>query len=202
VLFGTIPATIVSNNGAQIVVSSPVGVANTTVNVTVVTTGGTSAVVSADKFSYVAAPTVSGISPMKGPQAGGTTVIITGTNLTNATAVNFGIVSGTIVSDTATQIVVTSPTWLPSSVDVTVVTVGGTSATSSADLFTYVGAPTVGGVSPSAGPATGGTTVTITGVGLANATAVKFGSVPATILSDSDSQIVVTSPPILPARWT
>jgi hypothetical protein len=45
------------------------------------------------------------------------------------------------------------------------VTAGGTSATSSADQFTYVVAPTVATVLPNTGPLAGGTTVTITGIG-------------------------------------
>ena len=53
---------------------------------------------------------------------------------------------------------------------------GGTSATSSADQFTYVAAPTVTGISPTAGPTAGGTAVTITGTGFTGATAVDFGT--------------------------
>jgi hypothetical protein len=61
---------------------------------------------------------------------------------------------------------VTSPAHAAGAVDVTITTPAGTSATSSSDLFTYVastGVPTVTGVSPTSGPSTGGTLVTITG---------------------------------------
>ena len=46
-------------------------------------------------------------------------------------------------------------------------TAGGTSATSAADQYTYIvpPVPTVTNVSPTSGPVTGGTTVTITGTG-------------------------------------
>jgi len=54
-------------------------------------------------------PSVVSVSPSSGPSAGGTTVTITGLSLDCASAVNFGGVAGTIVSNTATQIVVTSP---------------------------------------------------------------------------------------------
>ena len=57
----------------------------------------------------------------------------------------------------ATSITATAPAGT-GTVDVTVTTPGGTSATSSADQFTYVPAPTVGNVSPTSGPA-GATTV-------------------------------------------
>ena len=89
-------------------------------------------------FTYVAAPTVTGISPTSGATAGGTSVTITGTNLTGATAVKFGTTSATINTNTATQITATSPAGSAGQVDITVVTAGGTSATSASDKFTYV----------------------------------------------------------------
>ena len=109
-----------------------------TVDVTVTTPGGTSATSAADKFTYVAAPTVTKISPTSGSAKGGTKVTITGTNLANATKVLFGTTAAKISSDSATSIVVTSPAGT-GTVYVTVVTAGGTSATSSADKFTYTG---------------------------------------------------------------
>ena len=63
-----------------------------------------------------------------GPTAGGTSVTINGANLSGATAVDFGTGNGaTITSDTATQIIATSPSGT-GTVDVTVTTAGGTSA--------------------------------------------------------------------------
>ena len=60
---------------------------------------------------------------------------------------------------------------------------------------TYVPvAPVVTGVSPSSGPSTGGTTVTITGTAFDCVTSVTFGGVAATIISSTSTQIVVTSP--------
>lgn len=54
---------------------------------------------------------------------------------------------------------------------------------------------TVTAVSPSTGPAAGGTTVTITGTGLAHATRVSFGGAATRIVSDSDTRITATAPP-------
>jgi hypothetical protein len=193
VKFGNNWATIQSSSATQIVVISPAGVAGT-VNVTVTTTGGTSGTSVVGQFTYLGVPTVTGISPAFGPVAGGVTVTITGTNLANATAVMFGTVPATIQSSSANQIVVTNPPGVVGTVDVIVTTGGGTSVVSTADQFTYLAAPTVTGVSPLAGPVAGGTTVTITGTGLANATAVKFGSLTAVIQSSSATQLVVTSP--------
>ena len=49
-------------------------------------------------------------------------------------------------------------------------------------------------IAPATGIIAGGTEVTITGVGLANATSVHFGATAATIVSDSSTTIVVKSP--------
>jgi hypothetical protein len=55
--------------------------------------------------------------------------------------------------------------------------------------------PAVTGVSPDSGSTAGGTTVTITGTGLAHATVVRFGGAAGTITADSATRITVTSPP-------
>ena len=64
---------------------------------------------------------------------------VTGTGFTGATAVNFGSITATnlnVVSET--QLTVTSPAPSASgAVDVAVTTPAGTSATSTADQFTY-----------------------------------------------------------------
>ena len=147
-------------------------------NIFVTTPGGTSATVTADQFTYKAgAPTVTGVSPTSGPVAGGTTVTITGTNLTGATKVVFGplaATSFTVVSDT--EIVAISPAQAASTRNIFVTTPGGTSATVTADQFTYkAGAPSVTAVSPKSGPGSGGTSVTITGTNFTGATKVAFG---------------------------
>ena len=55
---------------------------------------------------------------------------------------------------------------------------------------------TVTGISTSAGPAAGGTTVTITGAGFTLASAVNFGATPAiNVVIVSDTQLTATSPP-------
>ena len=140
-------------------------------------------------------PTVNSVSPRQGPQAGGTTVTITGTNLSGATAVMFGNVAGTIKTRSATKITAVSPAGTPGAVAVTVISSGLSSSTSTADQFTYLAAPSVAGISPAAGPTAGGTKVTITGANLANATAVRFGTKTVTkFISDSPTQIVVACP--------
>ena len=147
---------------------------------TVVTPGGTSPTSSADQFSYLTVPAVTGVNPSSGPLAGGTSVTITGTGFSGATLVVFGTTAATnLVIDSDTQITAISPAGA-GTVDVTVTTPGGASAASSVDQFRYGRAPTVTGVSPASGPAAGGTTVTITGAGFTGATLVDFGTTAAT----------------------
>jgi hypothetical protein len=70
--------------------------------------------------------------------AGGTSVTITGTNFTGATAVHFGAIAATnVVVHSATMITATSPAHAAGTVNVTVTTPGGTSAITSHDRFRY-----------------------------------------------------------------
>jgi hypothetical protein len=195
VVFGGSSATgITVVNPTTITATSPSGTG--IADVTVTTPGGTSAISAADKFTYVAAPTVTSISPTSGQATGGTTVTITGTNFTGATAVKFGASNATGVTvNSATSITATSPAGA-GTIDVTVTTPGGTSATSAADQFTYIPAPTVTSISPTLGPAAGGTAVTITGTNFTGATAVVFGGSSATgITVVNATTITATSPP-------
>ena len=99
---------------------------------------------SATNLTAAPAPTVTAISPASGSAAGGNTVTITGTNLTAATAVHFGAAAASSFTvNSPTQITATSPAALAGTVDVTVVTAGGTSATLAADQFTFVTPPAV-----------------------------------------------------------
>ena len=63
----------------EITATSAAGVG--TVDITVTTPGGTSAVGAADEFTYTPVPVVTGVSPDTGPTVGGTTVTITGERL-------------------------------------------------------------------------------------------------------------------------
>ncbi|MEV6984616.1 IPT/TIG domain-containing protein [Sphaerisporangium sp. NPDC051017] len=148
-------------------------------------------------ITYYQVPAITGISPASGPTTGGTTVTITGADLTGATAVVFGDTAASFTVDSDTQITATSPaTTAAGAVDVKVTTPGGTTATTNDDKFTYVNpAPTITAVNPATGPAGGGTSVTITGTNLTGATAVAFGGTAATSFTvNSATSITATSP--------
>jgi hypothetical protein len=200
VAFGGTPAasfTVVSDT--TILATSPAH-ASGTVDITVTSPTGTSAVGGGDQFTYnaVAAPTVSGVSPSSGSTAGGTVVIVTGTNLTGATGVWLGTAAAasfTVLSDT--QLLAVTAPQAAGTVDLTVTTPSGTSSAVSADHFTFnaASAPSITGITPSSGPASGGTVVVLTGSNFTGATAVNFGSVAATSFQvNSDTSITATAP--------
>jgi len=83
-------------------------------------------------------PVVSSVSPASGPTTGGATVTIDGVNLLGATAVHFGTVASASFSVTSdTTMSAQAPPGAAGVVDITVTSPRGTSATSSADQFTY-----------------------------------------------------------------
>jgi energy-converting hydrogenase Eha subunit A len=198
VQFGTVAAKFSAISDTSITATSPAGQVGA-VDVTVAGPGGTSATTSADQFTYTPppAPAVTGVSPASGPSTGGTSVTVTGTNLTGATTVDFGTGNAATFSvSNDTTIVATAPaTGSLGPVDVTVTAPGGTSAVSAADQYTYGAAapPAVTAVSPSAGP--GGTSVVITGTGFSGATTVDFGTGnPATFTVSDPATIMATAP--------
>jgi hypothetical protein len=198
--FGSTVAKITSATATQLVVTSPKHAA-AIVNVSVITSAGTSPTTTADQFTYgnpTAAPTVTKVSPTSGPTAGGTTVTITGTNFTAGSTVQFGsnpATSAQVVS--TTELTAVSPAGTAGVVDITVTSAAGTSATSTKDHFTYTNppVPTVTKVSPTSGPTAGGTTVTITGTNFTAASTVQFGSAAATSVTyTSATKLTAVSP--------
>jgi PKD repeat protein len=139
VQFGSVYATILTVSDSTITVLSPGQGSAGTVNVTVTKAGGTSATSDADKFTYTNVPIVTGISPTRGPKAGGTNVAISGSQFAGTSEVRFGSTVATIKTVSATTITVISPRkFSAGTVDVRVVTANGTSAISSYDRFTYL----------------------------------------------------------------
>ncbi len=135
------------------------------VAVSVDTPDGTS---TTQTYTYDAVPTLTSLSSTSGPTSG-STVTLTGTGFNTATDVNVGshdITNFTINSDTS--ITANFPANAAGPVSVTVTNPGGTSTP--ALTYTYLALPTVTAVSPSAGPTSGGNTVTLTGTAFTGAT--------------------------------
>ena len=199
VSFGGVLARSIVNSGTQITATVPSGVAGT-VDVGIATPGGAATLSSAYTYTSASpsAPTISAVSPSSGSTAGGTSVVITGTDLTGATAVNFGsTAASSFTVNSATQITAVSPAGAAGAVNVAVTTAGGTATSNGA--FTYAvpqqSAPTITAVSPSSGTTAGGTSVVITGTNFTGATAVNFGTTAATSFTvNSATQITALAP--------
>jgi hypothetical protein len=149
------------------------------------------------RLAAPAGPTVIKLTPKTGPTAGGTSVTITGTNLTGATAVKFGSTNAAkFTVNSSTKITATSPASAAGLVDVTVTTPGGTSAITLKDHYKFT--PAVTNVSPASGPGVGGTAVTVTGTGFAlgaTATKIKFGAtLSKSVNCTSSTQCTAVSP--------
>jgi hypothetical protein len=87
--FGTVAATAVDVlSSTSLTATSPAG--TEAVDVKVTTGGGTSSASAADQFTYLAAPTVSSVSPASGPVTGGTSVTVSGTGFASGATVDFG----------------------------------------------------------------------------------------------------------------
>lgn len=123
----TAATTYVVNSATQITATVPVGAATGLLHVT--TTGGGPANSAAD-FTVVGTSTITSFSPTSGPV--GTTVTITGTNLTGVTAVKFNGVTATFTTSTPTSVTADVPTGATTG-KITVTTPGGT-ATSATDF--------------------------------------------------------------------
>src|SRR5207244_1478717 len=166
------------------------------VDVVVTTAGGTSANTAADDYTFVAAPSITSLAPTAGPAAGANSVVISGANFTNATAVKFGATNATgFTVDNDGQITATAPAHAAGTVDVSVTTAGGTSANTAADDYTFVAAPSIARKSPAAGPTAGANAGVNSGAAFTNASAVKFGATNATGFTvGNDGQITATAP--------
>lgn len=181
-------------------------------------------------------PTITSVSPNSGPITGGTLITVRGTNLSGVCSGQiyftdgFNIVPNTspatasmiasCVSYGPTQFTIRTPDatgFTPpiSKVNVVVVIGSNTSPRTNDNVFTYFGSPTITSISPTSGPAAGGTLVTIVGTGFLgvscptwspsspltkpSSSGVMFGPEPALGCSvTSDTQITAIAPPLAP----
>ncbi|WP_406407831.1 IPT/TIG domain-containing protein [Streptomyces halstedii] len=194
VRFGSTNATSFTVGSAtQITAVSPPRAAGAAAVTVIHPTGNSNSVT----FTYVLAevPQVTGVTPANGPTAGGTSVVLTGTGFTGATAVTFaGVPATSFLVNSATQISAVTPAGTTGAAVVTVTTPGGTSAPDT--FFFYAAPPVLRGGSPAVGPTAGGTVVTLDGSDLLNAGAVRFGAAGAASFTVvSATRITASAPP-------
>jgi IPT/TIG domain len=153
------------------------------------------------------APVVTSVSPSSGfidseqaPEPT-TSVTISGTNLDGATIVRFGASSAPFDVVSSSEIVATAVGTTAGTVDVTVTTPTATSATSSADRFTFnvppvpTVPPVVISVTPSNVPGgTADTEVTVTGSNFSYASSAHVGSTSVAVSPVSPSEVLVDVP--------
>jgi hypothetical protein len=186
VKFGTTTAAFTVNSATQIAATVP-SLAAGCYTISVTTSAGTGN--SSTCFTVPSPPTITGFSPGSGTV--GTSVTITGTNFTGATAVKFNGFISSFTVNSATQIAATVPSSATTG-PISVTTPAGT-ATSSTN-FTVTGpAPSITAVSPGSGRPLAFVTITGTNFGSVPVS-VKFGTTSAPINAWSDTSIVVQVP--------
>ena len=143
------------------------------------------------------APRIASLSALAGPARGGNTLTIRGENLSKATRVYFGSKPGTLLRvRSSTELSVRAPAGAGAAYLTVVTSNGGPSALTGRAVYNFLSAPGLSHLSPAAGPAAGGTTVTIVGSNLAFIRAVYFGAHLGRHLKVlSPREIRVSSPP-------
>jgi hypothetical protein len=189
---GTLATSVRALSSSEITATAPPR--SGTIYVTVSTAGGSSERSAAARFAFVAAPTVTKVTPAVGPATGGTKVTIRGSNFVGAISVRFG---GTLATGahvlSSSEITATAPPRT-GTIYVTVSAFGGSSKRTA--RYRYVAAPTVSKVTPAVGPAKGGTKVTIRGSNFVGTVLVRFGGTLAMgVRVLSSSEITATVPP-------
>jgi len=122
-------------------------------------------------------PSISSISPAKGPTSGGTKVSIKGKNFTKSSMVYFGDVKAKKVAyKSSKHLIATSPKIaLSPSVDVNI-TVKTSKGKSNKKKYAYKALPITYDITPHFGPASGGTKVTVNGRHFTTTSKVTFGN--------------------------
>jgi len=213
VTFGGVAATAFTvNSTTKITATVPAGAVNGPIAVNNAYGSG----VSTASFTVTAAaPVITSFTPTSG--AIGSTVTVTGSNFTGATAVTFGGIAATsftVVS--ATQVTAVVPSGLlsgaiaittplgtgtstalfsvstTSSSTTTTSAVSTTTTVASTTTTAATGAPTISSFTPSSGKV--GTSVTLGGTNFTGATSVTFGGVAATFTVSSSTKITTKVP--------
>ncbi|MEZ0108562.1 YVTN family beta-propeller protein [Catenulispora sp. EB89] len=197
VSFGGVPATSFTiDSDSQITAFAPPQTFRT-VAVTVTNDNGTSAAGPAGGYTYLqAAPAISALTPNSGVSSGGTTVVITGTDLSITKSVYFGgTAASSFTVDSPTQVTAVTRAQTNGTVNVSVTNAIGVSTSVPSSQFTFFSpVPVVTAVSPATGPTAGGSTVTITGIRFTGTFRVAFGGVAVPYTLKSDSTITVVTP--------
>jgi plastocyanin len=153
-------------------------------------------------------PSIAGVTPSSGPEAGGTVVTITGAGFVSGATVSFGTAAASAVNVTGSgSLTAAAPARSAGNVDIVVANPDGQTARMNG-VFTYVGsapppppppsapaAPTVTSVSPASATTAGGTAVTVSGAGFAAGATVSFDGAPGSnVVVQSATSLTTVTP--------
>ncbi|MEO6258728.1 MAG: IPT/TIG domain-containing protein [Thermoanaerobaculia bacterium] len=177
--------------------------------ITVITQAGTASeqrVSRASAFTFqlaVLTPVIRAMSPTAGPIEGGTRVTIIGDAFQAPLQVFFGSAQAQVINVQFNQIVAISPTARDTApngsgavtgpVDVRVLNVGSGKSVTLAAGFRYTPKMQITAITPGQGLATGGTRVTIDGVGFDDPATVTFGGAAAQVIKVTGTQIIAVT---------
>ncbi|MBC7879875.1 MAG: hypothetical protein H7Y37_00935 [Anaerolineae bacterium] len=140
--------------------------------------------------TQIIAPTITSFTPTSGPA--GTTVNISGSGFTAATAVQFnGTAALSYVVNSDASITAIIPVGATSG-PISVVAPGGTATSGTNFTFVFTPAPTISSFAPTNAPM--GTSVVITGTNFTGATSVTINGLAAVFTVNSNTQITATVP--------
>ncbi|GAA0549185.1 hypothetical protein GCM10010172_34050 [Paractinoplanes ferrugineus] len=186
---GTTAVSVRSVTAASLTFTAPARVAGPA-TVTVTNAGGSATAT----LTYVLpdAPTVTSLSTTSVSTKASTVVTATGTTFVGAVSVTIDgkKVSATRVNDTTLRL--TAPAHAAGTVPVVITAAGGSA--SPVDLTYVTPPPAVSSLSPAAGSATKGGTVTINGSNFGATTGVRFGDTDVEFKVVSDTRLTVTVP--------
>lgn len=176
VYFGTTPAAsyTVNNDNSITAVSAAdtSGASPDTMDMAVASAGGTSFTSTNDQYTFYGQPSVTKVSPNRGPLSGGYYVTVTGTNFVGTTAVNDGDTPTAfqVINNSTLSVYIVPGESAGDQIGITVTSLGGTGPATPADQFTY-SPPAKVAVSPVKGLP--GATVKVRGAHFANGETVK-----------------------------
>jgi hypothetical protein len=181
-------------------------------DIIVITQAGTTTearATAADAFTFrieQLTPRVSAASPNSGPVTGGTRVTIFGDGFQAPVQVLFGSAEAHIVTVEFSQIIVEAPAGRDTApngsgtvtgpVNITVRNINSHTETSLASGFRYVAAMQITAISPAEGLFTGGTRISIDGVGFLAPVAISVAGFPVQPISVTGTKIIAITPAI------
>jgi hypothetical protein len=183
VSFAGVAASFTLNSDTKITATVPAGAQSGVIQVTNSAGTGTSS----SNFVVTVPPTITSFTPTSGPV--GTSVTITGSGFTGASAVTFAGAAASFTVNSSTQITATVPTGATTG-PIQVKSSGGTGSSSSNFVVTVP--PSITSFTPKSGPV--GTVVTLRGSGFTGTTSVTFNGVSAAFNFIKDSRLTAVVP--------